>query len=71
VITNTSGWWDYPIRVIKPSDPQLPSKAVLVLTEQSYLTLQPFFQLGPVIPIESGGSRSQNRYGLYWLGGLR
>jgi len=67
VVTSTFGWWDYPSQVIKPSNPQLPSKAVLVLTEQSYLTLQQVFELSPIIPIESEVPRSQGSYGLYRL----
>jgi hypothetical protein len=67
VVTSKYGWWDYPSQVIRPSDPQLPSEAMLVLTQQSYLTLQQVFELSPVIPIESEVPRSQGSYGLYRL----
>ena len=67
VVTSTYGWWDYPSQVIKPSNPQLPSEAMLVLTEQSYLTLQQVFELSPIIPIESEVPQSQGSYGLYRL----
>jgi hypothetical protein len=67
VLTDHIGWWDYPIQVIGPSDPQLPSQAMLVLTVQSYLTLQQVFELSPIIPIESEVPHSQGSYGLYRL----
>jgi hypothetical protein len=71
VVTSRYGWWDYPSQVIKPSSPQLPSQAMLVLTQQSYLTLQQVFDLSPIIPIESEVPRSQGSYGLYKLEGQR
>ena len=67
VLTEHMGWWDHPIQVIKPSDPQLPSQAMLVLTVQSYLTLQQVFELSPIISIESEVPHSQGSYGLYRL----
>jgi 4-amino-4-deoxy-L-arabinose transferase-like glycosyltransferase len=71
VVTSKYGWWDYPSQVIKPSSPQLPSKAMLVLTQESYLTLRQVFELSPVIPIESEMPHSQGSYGLYRLGSRR
>ncbi len=71
VLTDHIGWWDYPVQVMKPSDPQLPSQAMLVLTVQNYLVLQPVFELSPVIPIESEVPYSQGSYGLYRLEGRR
>jgi len=67
VLTDHIGWWSYPIQVIKPSDLQLLSQAMLVLTVQNYLTLQQVFELSPIIPIESSVPGSQGSYGLYRL----
>lgn len=70
-VMSNYGWWDYPSQVIRPSNPQLPSKAMLVLTQQSYLILRQVFELSPIIPIESEVPHSQGNYGLYRLDGRR
>jgi hypothetical protein len=70
-VTSKYGWWDYPSQVIRPSNPLMPSEAMLVLTWQSYLTLQQVFELSPIIAIESEVPHSQGSYGLYRLEGRR